>query len=99
MLNTGSGNASPTELHKTTAPQVAGPDPADVEAVAAVLIWVEWGPSAFLKHGTFGLNDPEFVSRYNHRAREVLAALIERGWRPPSSPSSGAGFPADKAGE
>lgn len=92
MPNTGSGNTSSPELHKTKAPQVVGPDPADVEAVARVISneigypydtlyedkrdWIDG------RGERYDVNVP-YKSDMRYAAEAAIAALIERGWRPP----------------
>lgn len=84
------------------------PDPADVEAVARIISneigypydtlyedkrdWIDG------RGERYDVNVP-YKSDMRYAAEAAIAALVERGWTPPSSPSSGVGSPADKAGE
>ena len=67
--------------HNATAPQVAGPDPADVEAVAIVFLAETYPTFRSLMGGPWSGANPAQKRRALDAARGAIAALIERGWK------------------
>lgn len=84
-------------------------DPADVEAVARVVApYVGPRYDDLYENKRAMINDSgrrchdvntPYKSDIRDAAEAAIAALVERGWTPPSSPSSAAGSPAGKADE
>lgn len=71
------------------------PDPADVEAVAMVIATTPLDPSLEIWRSLSDIQRNLYIAE----AEAAIAALINRGWTPPTAPSSAAPPPADKAGE